>query len=44
MPDRVKVRTEITLDYLEHTVACRTIVSLQFLHPKTGGRTPWTGD
>jgi hypothetical protein len=30
--------------YLEHRVSVKRFVSLQFLNPKTIGRTPWKGD
>jgi hypothetical protein len=29
---------------LEHRASVKRFVSLQFLNPKTFGRTPWTGD
>jgi hypothetical protein len=29
---------------LEHRASVKRFVSLQFLNPKTVGRTPWTGD
>jgi hypothetical protein len=29
---------------LEHRASVKRYVSLQFLNPKTVGRTPWTGD
>jgi hypothetical protein len=29
---------------LEHRASVKRFVSLQFLNPKTAGRTPWTGD
>jgi hypothetical protein len=40
----LSISTSSCCSHLEHRASVKTFVSLQFLNPRTAGRTPWTGD
>jgi hypothetical protein len=43
-PESLSLSLFLVAPTLEHSASVKRFVSLQFLNPKTVGRTPWTGD